>query len=85
MESIFKFLIDYPLEVTPYPDGYPEDLIFDDYPGQDYVVGFCDEAIEECIRTSADAKSKQGRDLLLGYAELFQTLRAHRFRLLSRV
>lgn len=83
--EIFEFLTNYPLKPEPYPEHYPEDLQFDLYPGKDFVVGFCEEAIDEFSSNAPKAKSKEMRNLMLSYVGLFKTLMAKRLLKLKNV
>lgn len=78
LSDIVDFLSNYPLKETPYPKGYPEDLKFDLYPGQDFVIGFCDEAIEAFTRSYAETKNKDARELCANFAQLFEQIKDKR-------
>jgi hypothetical protein len=85
MWQIVKFLQAYPLHKDPPPESWPEILKHDEYPGEDFVVGFCDDAVEMFARTSGEAKLPEMKQLALDYVELFQSIRADRILLLSKV
>ena len=75
--KLIRELADWPLEETPYPEHYPEDLKYDPFPGKDFVVGLCDEQIEILVNGAQEAKGET-RDLLLKYADLFEMIKTQR-------
>lgn len=80
LESVLKFLMDYPLEEKPYPPGYPEDLKFEEYPGKDFVIGLCDECIDTSIQLYPEAKSKE---IMREWIKLLKTVREIRIKKLA--
>lgn len=84
ISDVVKFLLDYPIEDQPYPDHYPDDLIFEHYPGKDYVVGFCDEAIDDFYKARLKQKDPAMRELILGYVDVFKRIRDRRLKLLGK-
>lgn len=86
MEGISEaidFLINYPIEEKEYPKGYPEDLKFDPYPGKDYVIGVCDETIEEALQLYAVSKKEASKEALKLWIGLLREVREHRKRKLN--
>lgn len=80
INELFRYLMDYPVTEEPYPPGYPEDLMFEHYPGKDFVVGVCDENIETLVRGLSKAKDPDHRQLIKDYLGLFRDLKAYRLR-----
>ena len=78
LQSCIDYLMNYPLEETPYPKGYPEDLRFDHYPGQDFVVGLCDETISDFMVSLTKQKNPEARELIKDYIKLFKDIRQKR-------
>jgi hypothetical protein len=72
LEKIIEFLMDYPLKEEPYPEHYPEDLKMDLYPGKDFVVGFCEEAIDNFLAGAPKAQSKEMKRMMREVADLFR-------------
>jgi len=86
MEGIsetIKFLTEYPIKETPYPPGFPEDLIFDHYPGKDFVIGVCDETIEGALSDYADTKKQAIKDALKEWIKLLKVVRENRVKKLA--
>lgn len=80
LHETLKFLIEYPTEEMPYPDNYPEDLKYDPYPGKDFVIGVCDEAIEKALQLYPASKHK---DAMKIWTKCLKLVRDYRVKLLS--
>lgn len=80
LHETLKFLIEYPTEEKPYPPGYPEDLKMDPYPGKDFVIGVCDEAIEKALKLYPASKNK---DAMKIWTKCLKLVRDYRVRLLA--
>jgi hypothetical protein len=70
--EIVEWLRDYPLKEEPYPEGYPDDLKYDPYPGRDFVLAICEEQMAEMLKISVGHKDKEIRKLAQGIAEVFR-------------
>jgi hypothetical protein len=75
--KLIEQLIDWPLENAPYPEGYPDELKYDPYPGKDFVVGVCEEQIEILVDGAQNSKGDK-RDVLLKFADLFEKIKLRR-------
>ena len=80
LHETLKFLIEYPTEEMPYPEGYPEDLKIDPYPGKDFVIGVCDEAIENALSLYSTSKNKEALKI---WAKCLKLVREYRVKLLA--
>jgi hypothetical protein len=76
ISEVVHFLLDYPIKTEPYPENYPEDLIYDPYPGKDFVIGFCDDAVEQFVRIAGSRKEIE--ELAIGFADIFKEVRRRR-------
>ena len=74
LSQIVKSLRSHPLKPLPYPDGYPEDLKFDLYPGKDYVVGVCEEEVGRGMRLVATSKNKTVKSMAQMHVDLFKDI-----------
>ena len=85
LANIVEFLLDYPVEKHKYPDGYPEDLMGDVFPGKDYVIGMCDEAIDSYMDLLISTKDAILRDIARMGIEIFKGVKLDRLKKLSVV
>jgi hypothetical protein len=84
MVTLFRFLMDYPVERIPSRLSSEWFVNFDDYPGQDFVVALCNEAISETMSGLADpGVPAPNRALMTDYLTLLKSVRSRRLRLLA--
>lgn len=85
LTKIVNFLLDYPLKKEPVPDWMPDTLKEEQYPGKDYVVGFCEEAIDEFMTNAPKAKLKESGKMMREVAEMFREIMERRKKQLQKI
>ena len=65
-----EWLRNYPIEKK-WSDGAPDWLKEEDYPGRDFVIGMCEEQIENFTKIAMTHKNEYKRKLAKGYADIF--------------
>ena len=80
LTEIVDFLLDYPVERRPYPKHFPEELMGEVFPGKDYVIGMCDEAIDNYMDTIIETKNPIIRDIASMGVDIFKDVKLKRLK-----
>jgi hypothetical protein len=82
LRDIVKFLMEYPAIEEPPPPGFPPELCEPIYPGKDYVIGMCDEAIEQITKDFPTAP-KANRPVMQSAIDMWNAMKEYRYRKLA--